>query len=352
MLSLVLILLVRVSSIEEEPRLIHFADLKTSQSGLLGSEAPQDSNGMVLLRFRELQKQQPGLAKEEKKCKILIFNFYNYAKENDYDWLSIELADSLSRNLPKISGVDLAELETVKLMRYSVNWGESGKITKKQLAAIVQRTGADIITLGSYAVRGGQLLVNLELVRSSGEGLRLPQIKGSIKRVWEVETKMAADVAKIAGLKVSSNARQRLNEYPTLSSIAFEEFCRGKQAPEGSYRKIRHLKKAIDADPNFVEAHYLLGNAYCGIAMAYRYVEWFNMALEEYRKTVALDPSYAEAHCAMGLVYMINSRYDLSRESLEKTLEIDPGMKLARNCLLRLEAAINSPQSSSSASLP
>ena len=109
-LSLVLILLVSVSSTEEEPRLIHFADLKTSQSGLLGSEAPQDSNGMVLLRFRELQKQQPGLAKEEKKRKITIFNFYNSAKANDYDWLSSELADSLSRNLPKISGVDLAEL--------------------------------------------------------------------------------------------------------------------------------------------------------------------------------------------------------------------------------------------------
>jgi len=140
------------------------------------------------------------------------------------------------------------------------------------------------------------------------------------------------------GVRLTDAAREQLMECPTASAAAFEEFCKGRQAPEGSHTKIQYLQRATEAAPSFAEAHYLLGNAYFGIGMTYGYVEWFNMALEEYRRAACLAPRDPRSYCAMGLIYMVNGRCDLARRSLGEALRLDPEMKLARSYLLRLES--------------
>ena len=70
--------------------------------------------------------------------------------------------------------------------------------------------------------------------------------------------------------------------------------------------------------------------------MTYQYVEWFNMALAEYRRAAELSPGSARAYRGMGLVYMMNGRYDLARRALEKAVETDPGSKASRSALARL----------------
>lgn len=78
-----------------------------------------------------------------------------------------------------------------------------------------------------------------------------------------------------------------------------------------------YLKKSFEFAPNFYLSHYALATEYVSRG------DYLN-ALEEYRKTIALNPVYSYAHNNMGNVYLVLGDMDNAARSYEKTIEIDP----------------------------
>jgi TolB-like protein len=352
LLSTVMALLICCSAPVKKLPLIHFYDLRFSHQAPVKTGAARGDN-LELLHFNELRAHNSSLSSLRGCPCVAVFSFSNRTKSHNYDWLSVEFADSIIEKLGITRRADFVDADTVNHIEHRLRGDQSEGGVKRQLAMMGRQTGAEFVVRGSYTLQGGELCVAVEAASTcGGDFIQAPSIKGSIDKVWEIEERAACTVADLIGLKLNDREHSMLCRHPTSCGTAFEEYCKGKQAPEGSYRKVRHLKKATEADSQFVEAHYRLGNAYFAIAMAYRYIEWFNMALGEYRKAAAIEPSNAKAYCAMGLVYMMNGHYDLSRQSLEKALEIDPETKLARSYLLRLENTMSSLTSAPSASLP
>jgi TolB-like protein len=314
--------------------LIHFIDLRTPLP-LPQPAAP----GLPLLSFKELRAHDAAIAGGNERCRVVVARLANGGKRADAEWLSRELADSLATKLGSCSRMEFVTSDTAPSFERRLARERVGKINRGQVESLARRTGADVVVVGSYAFRDEKLIVNIQAMRPSNGAISKPfHLDGPADRVWELEGKTAAGLAEILGIRLSDAARERLMECPTASAAAFEEFCKGRQSPDGSHTKIQHLQKATEADPSFAEAHYLLGNTYFGIGMAYGYVEWFNMALEEYRRAASLAPRDPRAYCAMGLVYLVNGRCDLARRSLGDALRLDPEMKLARSYLLRLES--------------
>ncbi len=272
------------------------------------------------------------------KCHVVILRFFNTQKTQDFEWLSRELADSIVGKLKAFFDISYCDPRTVPSSEKRLRGKQGGKMSKAQLASLAHRIGADLVVVGSYACAGDMIRVDIQAMRPSTDKVSAPfHFERPADGVCLLEKEMAAAVAELLGRRLGGVVRAQLAECPTGSRVAFEELCKGKQAPEGSYSKIRHFQKAIAADPNCAEAHYLLGNAYCNISMAYRYTEWFSMALEEYRKAAAIAPNRAEIYYAMGVACMMVGRYSSARKTLEKALEIDPGMKSAGGYLMRLE---------------
>jgi len=273
------------------------------------------------------------------KCRVVVLKFFNTQQKRDRDWIAYELADSLVRKLSAFFDMEYLDPFTVPSLKKRLTGKGGERVSKAQVASIAHRAGADVVVVGSYAFAGDTICADVQSMRPSKDEVGAPlHFESPADHIWSLEEKMAVSAAELLGVRLSDRARAQLAECPTSSGTAFEEYCKGKQAPEGSYSKIQYFQKAIEADPGCAEAHYLLGNAYCGIGMAYRYVEWFNMALDEYRKAAALAPNCAKIHCAMGVAYMMSGRYGPARKSFEMALGVDSGMKLARGYLLRLEA--------------
>ncbi|MDD5557205.1 MAG: tetratricopeptide repeat protein [bacterium] len=313
--------------------LIHFSDLREA------ARTAPPRHGGALLSFRELRPHGAEIVGRGERCRVAIARFPNAGKTPEHDWLSRELAASLKRLLEDRSPHEfvLTDLPAPPPGDAAGRPGSSGGAARVE--SLARRTRSDVVIAGGYAVLGNRVEVHVRAVRPSTGEMSAPlRFEGTLDRIGELEGRLAAGVGGALGIRLSDEALGRLDECPTLSAAAFEEYCRGLQAPDGSHTKIRHFQRAIETDPSFAEARYLLGNAYAGIGMTYGYVEWYNMALEEYRHAAALEPGDARVFCAMGLVYFVNGQYELARRSLEEALRLDPEMKLARGYLHRLDA--------------
>jgi TolB-like protein len=273
------------------------------------------------------------------KCRAAVLKFISPHKKRDREWLAHELADSVARKLKAFLDLEYCDPRTIPSFEDDRAMIRGGRMDKEQVVSLARRIKADLVVVGSYSCDGDTIRADIQAMRpSTGAVSALLRFERPADRICSLEEEMAVSVAELLGRRLSERERVRLADRPTRSAVAFEELCRGRQAPEGSYGKIRHLQKAIAADPDCVEARYLLGNAYCGIGATYRYSEWFNMAIEEYGKAAAVAPDCAKIHCAMGAACMMSGRYDRARKSLERALEIDPDTRSAKGYLLRLEA--------------
>lgn len=292
-----------------------------------------------ILSFKDARPPIGALVGRGEKCRAVILRFAGARKGQGCEWLACELADSLARKLKAFLDLEYCDPHSVPSFEGGRAMTREGGMRKAQIVSLARRLEADVVVVGIYSCDGDKIRAGVQALRPSTDTVSPPmRFERPAGDICSLEEEMAAAAAELLGRRLSEREKKGLAECPTRSAAAFEELCKGRQAPEGSYGKIQHFQKAIAADGTCAEARYLLGNAYCGIGETYRYAEWFGMAIDEYGKAAAAAPGCAKIHCAMGVACMMSGRYDCARKSLERALEIDPAMQPAKSYLLRLEA--------------
>lgn len=331
-------MLITLCAVGEPSPIIHFSTLAEAPPSP-HHVSPRSCAPSPLISFSELRADEPARAGGSGPRRVAVIGFHNVSRKKSNAWLARELPDSLAEKLGACAHLRFLPREPLQACERQLARKGAWRIGERDAAAIRRRIGADLLVIGRYLVRGKELVVEVKGLRDGwGDRGRAARFTGPADRVWEIEAAIAGRLAGALGVTLDDRELVKLRKTVTENALAFEELCRGRQAPEGSHRKIQHLQKAIEADPSCAEAHYLLASAYCSIGTAYQYVEWYNMALDEYRKAAALSPDSARIYCGMGMVYMMNGCYDLTRKSLERALELDPNMKVARGYLNRLRS--------------
>ena len=79
---------------------------------------------------------------------------------------------------------------------------------------------------------------------------------------------------------------------------------------------VKHLLKALKADPIFTDAHHNLGLAYYRMGKV-------EQAISEWRRTLELDPTYAETYYNLGVFLADNNRADDSVKLFEEAIRFD-----------------------------
>ena len=317
------------------PPLLHFSELRPRPAGRSAGHPGR----FPLLSFADLRTHDISIAPPGESSRVTVLPFFNIGAKAEYQWLSREFAEALADDLSSVPGLTFVGRGFLTPLERKLSKAPGGRIGRKKIANIARRVGADVAVVGRYAVGKNDIRADIQTMRLSTRALSgVISVAGPADKIWEVEAGLAERLADLLGVRLSDDDKKRIETPPTESPIAFREYRQAVYSPEGSHRKIEHLEKAVQADPSFARAYYLLGNAYRDIGTTYRYVEWFNKALDAYRKAVAIEPSMAEAYSAMGAVYMLNGRYGLSRRALEKALTLDPDLKPARGYLRRLSS--------------
>ncbi len=253
---------------------------------------------------------------------IAVLPFTNRSSDADMDYLSDGLAESLIFRLTQLPGLKVSPTSSV--IRYK------GK--EADVAKIASELGVDAVMTGSFAKRGDNLNITVELVDArSNKSMWGEQYERKMSDLLATQREIATTITQKLELKLTGNETGIAKKY-TNSNDAYQLYMRGrysfaKRTKDEMLRSIGYFREAVKLDPDFALAWARISEVY-GSMPAYPYVspkEAFPEAKAAAQKALELDPSLSEAHTFLAYALVI---YDwdwaAGEREFKRGIELDP----------------------------
>ena len=237
---------------------------------------------------------------------LAILPLVNASGDADAEYLSDGITESIIYNLSRLPGLRVVPRTTV--FRY--------KQAEKDLPTIAKELKVKAIVTGRVSLRGGQLIVQAELVDVAHDAqLWGERYNRSFADVFAVQEEMATAISSSLQLRLSGEDRQQLARRPTTDSQAYQSYLKGryywgKRSLDAFTRATVHFQEAIDRDPNFVLAH-------VGLADTLNLLGYYNYrppstvyprAKAAAARALEIDPGLAEARASLGYTTLFYDR--------------------------------------------
>lgn len=258
---------------------------------------------------------------------IAVLPFENRSGDQDSDYLSDGLAESLIFRLSQLA--DLKVSPTSSVMRYK------GKET--DVAAIAKELDVDAVMTGRLTQRGDALLISVELVDARTKKLLWgEQYDRKMADLLSTQREIAASIVQKLELKLAGGDAKGITKRYTDNNDAYQLYLKGrflfaKRTEDGIKQAIELYKEAIGLDPKFALAYVGIGECYT-VMPSFPYMspkEATPQAKAAVAKALEIDPDLAEAHTVSG---MIAATYDWdwakAESEFKRSLEIDPNLAI------------------------
>ena len=261
---------------------------------------------------------------------IAVLPFANLSRDPDNAYFAYGIQDEIITRLSKI-----AELKVI-----SCTSTQRFKSSPDDLPAIASQLGVANILEGSVQRSGGQVRVNVQLVKAAGDQhLWADTFDRQLTDIFQIESDIAKTVADTLRAKLTGSEEHAIAARPTENTEAHQLYLKGryfwnKRTGPDLEKAIDYFKQAIGKDP-----HYAL--AYAGLADTYVLLSGFGAATPQAsfppaeqaaRKALELDETLAEAHTSLGFIL---AAYDLnfaaSVREFERALALNPNYATAHH---------------------
>jgi TolB-like protein/Tfp pilus assembly protein PilF len=167
--------------------------------------------------LRDLKLSQKDLGKTDT---LAIMAFKNATGKADYEWLSMGIAESLTTDLKKLTGIYLVErLEIEKALR-EMKLAEAGLVDETKAPQLGKMVGAGIVAVGSYQVFGTKIRIDMRMVEvETSQILLTEKIDGEMDKIFEAEEKLAMKIAQTLNRSLSPEEVAKLKDKPDLESF-------------------------------------------------------------------------------------------------------------------------------------
>jgi serine/threonine protein kinase/tetratricopeptide (TPR) repeat protein len=232
---------------------------------------------------------------------------------------------------------DLAPMPSLKVIsRTSVM---RFKNSKEALRTIAKTLGVDAIVEGSVQRVGNRVRITAQLIEAStDQHLWAKSYERDFNDVLKLQSEVATGIAQEIQLKLSENAKVRLERQRPIDPEAYELYLRGryelnKLTEDGMRRGIEHFEKALALDPGDARYSSGLADAYVVLVQVAGSVpirEGMAKAQQYARRALAADENSAEAHTSMAAALFFGDWNKAEAERhLLRAVEINPGYAMA-----------------------
>ena len=251
---------------------------------------------------------------------IAVLPFENKSSDEDTDYLSDGLADSLIFRLSQLPGMKVSPATSV--MRYK------GKET--DIAKVASELGVEAIMTGRLLKRGDSLNITVELIDvRNNKSLWGEQYERKMSDLLATQREIASVITQKLQLKLSGNEKALTKHY-TENNEAYQLYLKGryywnKRDEENLRKAIEQFKGAADKDPNFALA-------FVGLADCYSVLPFYSKTLSDEGMTQAkayaeraieIDDSLGEAHTSLGYANLCLWNWSTAEKELKRGIELN-----------------------------
>lgn len=262
----------------------------------------------------------PGETAATHRPAIAVMPFTNHNRDDAQAYVAEGLTEDLISSLTHFP----------ELLVIAMNSTQSLRDKPIDIPQIRKTLGVRYVVLGSIQSEPGTLRVQAHLVDAEAN-LQMWSQKWDKPRgeLFAIQDQIVDAIASRVLPHVQEAEKQRANRKPTASLDAYDLFQRArsekhKLSPDGEARAAELLRQAIALDPNFAEAHALLGWAN-GI---YRVLTGKGPSYEESLASVhrglELNPQQSLGYQALAQVLTFMKRYEDAARAGLRGIEINP----------------------------
>jgi serine/threonine-protein kinase len=264
---------------------------------------------------------EPAAAVEAKPPMIVVLPFENLGDPED-EYFADGMTEEITSRLAVVSG--LGVISRTSAMQY--------KEDRPSLKRVGEELGVDYVLEGTVRWEKpsdgpSRVRVTPQLIRVSDDvHLWSERYDQTLEEIFAVQSAVAEEVIARVGVELLTGERTAIDARPTDNPDAYEAYLRGfshwrdRDYSETTLRMAAQMfERAIELDPDFVQAHALLSVIHSRIFWeSYdRTEERLARARMAAERALELDPSSAYAHLAMGRYhYMGHREYELALEEL------------------------------------
>jgi TolB-like protein/DNA-binding winged helix-turn-helix (wHTH) protein/lipopolysaccharide biosynthesis regulator YciM len=266
---------------------------------------------------------QPGLGPAEGHVMLAVLPFENLSNDSAEDYFSDGLTEEMISQIGQLSPDQLGVIARTTSMAY--------KHTKKSVQQIGHELGVDYVLESSVRRDGDRVRITTQLIRTRDQ-IHVwaesydRQIGYSIALQEEVAREVAQQIQVKLGPAYASRPPRSHSE-----SMANEAYLRGRYfqnqfTPDGYRRAITYFQQVIDHDPTFAEAH-------AGLSDSYRFLvvtdtispaEGAQKLSNSAHQAVLLGDSLAESHSAMAGAMMDRWDWLSAEKEFKRAIALNP----------------------------
>jgi serine/threonine-protein kinase len=260
---------------------------------------------------------------------VLVLDFTNLANSPDVDWLCVGIAETISADLKKISGIRVVGGDAPSRQRLAA--GRTAAAIDPATARNLGRSvGARWVVWGAFQRSGSRIRLTPQFSNVETEDLfSADKIDGSLDEIFELQDRIVTQFADILRIELTSLEAEQIARPETEHLSAYELYARGKQGflrfgKESAREAAECFRQAIAIDPR-----YALAWAGLGSLLMPKYISSGNAAdLEDgvhaLQRAIQLDPALGEPYAFLAYMYMQQHRFDEAVEAARASLDRDP----------------------------
>jgi TolB-like protein/Tfp pilus assembly protein PilF len=256
----------------------------------------------------------------------------NLSGDPSQDYFADGMTDQLIANLGQISA--LRVISRTSVMTY--------KGVRKPLAQIAGELNVDAVVEGSVLRSGDQVRITAHLIQvPADKHIWAQSYEGEILDTLVLQNRVARAIAEQIHVTLNGHEQAALGHSKTVNPEAYEAYLTGryywnKRTADGLKRAIDQFKLAIDKDPNYAQAYTGLADSYA-LSGDWEYGllspdEAFPKAKAAATKALALDDDLAEAHTSLAFVLdLYDWNWELAEKEYKRALALNPSYATAHH---------------------
>ena len=246
---------------------------------------------------------------------IAVTDFTNVSGDPGYAWLATGIAETVTN--------DLRELGTLRVMD-RVQVAEALRREGGSIGVLRTERLADLAVVGSFQHAGDRLRITARVIDvATNEALADAKADGALADVFDLQDRIVAQFAAQLGLSIGATSERRVGIRETSSLEAYQRFTEGRVALESLDaarvpEAIADFERALELDPRYALPEVGLANARffqyeCSRARNQPDAGALAAAIDHVRRAIELDKAFAEAHATLAFLLVGAGR---AREAL------------------------------------